>query len=318
MSTIEKAFDRMAKKGPPPKVHAEDGFEQQLVADSREPVSSEPSPVASAPGADFASAEPRGGIDERVREPDLEIQKLNNELLLSPAGGRSRTAEEFRMIKRPLLTNAFDRRARAEKHPNLIMVTSSVQGEGKTFTSLNLAVSITMELDSTVLLIDADVAKPGLSRTLSISDKPGLIERLADETKDLDQMLLRTDIPKLTVLPAGQKHKRSTELLASGAMRRLLEEVATRYDDRIILFDSPPLLETSEAGVVASQMGQVVVVVEHESTSQVIVKEALSQFENTDNVYLLLNKCKENIFSGKYGYGYGYGYGYSYGSYGEK
>jgi receptor protein-tyrosine kinase len=101
-------------------------------------------------------------------------------------------------------------------------------------------------------------------------------------------------------------------------MRRLLEEVATRYDDRIILFDSPPLLETSEAGVVASQMGQVVVVVEHESTSQVIVKEALSQFENTDNVYLLLNKCKENIFSGKYGYGYGYGYGYSYGSYGEK
>jgi Mrp family chromosome partitioning ATPase len=163
--------------------------------------------------------------------------------------------------------------------------------------------------------VDADVAKPGLSKTLNIREKPGLIEHLVDGRTDLSEMLLRTDIPKLTVLPAGQKHKRSTELLASGNMKKLLDELSSRYPDRIVLFDSPPLLETSEASVLASLMGQVLVVVESETTSQVIVKEALSQFADMDNVYLILNKCKENMFSGRHGYGYSYGYGY--GSYGE-
>jgi protein-tyrosine kinase len=214
------------------------------------------------------------------------------------------------MIKRPLLVNAFDDRAAHQSHPNLIMVTSAVQGEGKTFTTLNLAVSITMELDSTVLLVDADVARPGLSRTLGIDGRPGLLERLASEQTGLAGLLLRTDIPKLTVLPAGRRHKRSTELLASGGMRRLLDELASRYSDRIVLFDSPPLLETSEASVLASQMGQVVIVVESESTSQVLVKESVAQFENTENVYLVLNKCRKGLFAGHYGYGYGYGYGY--------
>ncbi len=251
---------------------------------------------------------------EDGEENILPLTKLNPGLLLSPEGGRTRTAEEFRVIKRPLLVKAFDRRSEGHQHSNLIMVTSAVQSEGKTFISLNLAISIAMEMDSTVLLVDADVAKPGLSRILQVPERPGLIEQLTDEHDELADLLIRTDIPKLTVLPAGERHKRSTELLASIRMRALLDEMASRYSDRIVLFDSPPLLESTEAFVLASQMGQVVMVVESESTSQMVVKEALSQFEDLGNVSLVLNKCKENIFtnllSGKYsGYGYGYGYG---------
>jgi receptor protein-tyrosine kinase len=229
-------------------------------------------------------------------EPVLKIKDKVSDLILSPDGERSRTSEEFRVIKRPLLVNTFNRDAADGKQGNLIMVSSSVKGEGKTFTSLNLAMSIAMDLDSTVLLVDADVAEPGLSKALGVKDKPGLIEHLDDQQRDLSRLLLRTDIPNLTILPAGRRHKRSTELLAGRAMKRLVHELANRYPNRIVLFDSPSLLQTSEASVLASLMGQVLIVVEYEMTSQVIVKEALSQFENVDNVYLILNKCKDNIF----------------------
>lgn len=251
------------------------------------------------------------------------VTGLENGLYLSPDEGRSRTADEFRIIKRPLLVKAFAGAGGEHSHSNLIMVTSSVQSEGKSFVTLNLAISIAMEMDSTVLLVDADVARPGLSKRLHIIERPGLIEKLTDDRSEMQELLLRTDIPKLTVLPAGERHKRSTELLASQKMGELLDEMASRYSDRIVLFDSPPLLESTEASVLASQMGQVVVVVEAESTSQMLVKETLSQLDSLDNVSLVMNKCKENvftrIFSGKYsGYAYGYGYGYGYGYEEEK
>jgi Mrp family chromosome partitioning ATPase len=177
---------------------------------------------------------------------------------------------------------------------------------------------MTLELDCWVLLIDGDVAKPGLSRRLGIADEPGLIEHL-DEGVDLADLTLNTDIPKLSILPAGRRHKQSTELLASSTMRRLLNEVATRYPDRIVLCDSPPVLSTSESPVLASLMGQIVVVVEHESTPQGLVKETMAQIGRKDNVYMLLNKCKSSLLSGKYGYGYGCGYDYgSGGDYGAE
>jgi len=268
MSIIEKAAQRLTERNDRP--------------DARPPPVDLPDPGA-ALGGEFVPPRSRanGGngsdpMPAPSAEPVIKLRELGIEMLMSPEGGRTRTAEEFRMIKRPLLVNAFDRNAGHQAHPNLIMVTSSVQGEGKTFTSLNLAVSITMELDSTVLLVDADVARPSLSRGLRVGDRPGLLDYLVDERSDLSSLLLRTDIPKLTVLPAGTRHKRSTELLASGTMRRMLDELASRYSDRIVLFDSPPLLETSEASVLASQMGQVVIVVESESTSKASSGRVLS------------------------------------------
>jgi exopolysaccharide/PEP-CTERM locus tyrosine autokinase len=242
----------------------------------------------------------------------LPIHGLGLEGFISPQTERSRTAEEFRMIKRPLLQKAFAEPRAVGEHPNLIAVTSSVAGEGKTFTSLNLAISIAMELDRTVLLVDADLANPGLSRLLRAQDLPGLTERLLDDKVALRDLLWRTDVPKLTLLPAGRRHRRSTELLASNTMKGLLDELATRYPDRVVLFDSPPLLATSEASVLAEQAGQVCLVVESATTPQFLVKEALGLLRHQERVSLVLNKTRDELLSGRRGYYYGYRYGYGY------
>jgi exopolysaccharide/PEP-CTERM locus tyrosine autokinase len=263
------------------------------------------------------SAEMAGRAEEPLSGPSqtavLPIHGLGLEAIISPQTERSRTAEEFRMIKRPLLQRAFSEQAATGERPNVIAVTSSVAGEGKTFTSLNLAISIAMELDRTVLLVDADLANPGLSRLLKAQDLPGLTERLLDDNVDLRSLLLRTDVPKLTLLAAGRRHRRSTELLASNAMKGLLDELATRYPDRVVLFDSPPLLATSEASVLAEQAGQVCLVVESATTPQFLVKEALGLLRHQDRVSLVLNKTRDELLSGRRGYYYGYRYGYGYG-----
>ena len=190
------------------------------------------------------------------------------------------------------------------------MVTSAVAGEGKTFTSLNLAISMAMEMDRTVLLVDADVARPGLSRLLRMVDRTGLIDYLGNVPGNLGKVMLRTDVPKLTVVPAGSRDVRSTELLGSNSMRHLLNEIALRYPDRIVLFDSPPLLETSEAAVLANQMGKVILVVESAVTSQYLVKEAIAQVDSVEKVSLILNKTYSSMLFSRYAYGYSYGYGY--------
>ena len=133
-----------------------------------------------------------------------------------------------------------------------------------------------MELDNTVMLVDADVARPTLLKTLGLNPQRGLLDVLVDESIDLPQVLLRTNVEKLTILPSGTQHPRATELLASDAMVRLLEEMASRYSDRIIIFDSPPLLVTTEARALASHMGQAVIVVKAESTAQADVRHALA------------------------------------------
>ena len=256
--------------------------------------------------------------DKATEDPDILISKLGIEGVLSSKGGRSRLAEEYRLIKRPLLVKAFHNVNENEAntgilHNNVLMVSSSVAGEGKTFTSLNLAISIAMEMDQTVLLIDSDLAKPGLSRLLDIRGQQGLTDYLSGGVKDIGKLLKRTDIPKLTVLGAGSSHNRSTELLASKTMANLLDELAQRYPDRMIIFDSPPLLATTESVVLSRQMGQICLVVESGSTPQYMVKQALGSLHSTENVSLILNKVKPDLLSTGYGYGYGYGYGQGYG-----
>ena len=191
------------------------------------------------------------------------------------------------------------------------MVTSSLSGEGKTFTSINLAMSMAMEMEKSVLLIDADVAKPEVSTRLGVQAKAGFTEVLSGQMR-LKDVLIKTDVPNLILLPAGHRHVKATELLASAAMRDLAEELATRYSDRIIIFDSPPLLMTTEARVLAALMGQIVVVVEESRTPQPVVKEALGMLDSCEVVGLVLNKSKRPGGADYYG-GYGYGYGYGYG-----
>ena len=213
--------------------------------------------------------------------------------LVTAAGGRTALVEDFRIIKRPLLNRAFAARGPGDKPGNLIMITSSLPGEGKTFCSINLAMSIAMELDHTVLLIDADVARPSVLRTLGLPAHRGLMDLLLDDKLDMADVMLRTNVPTLTILPAGTSNPRATELLASQAMTNIVYEIANRYPDRIVIFDSPPLLLTTEAHVLAHHMGQIVLVVEAEGTTQHAVKESLRQLEGCNNVNLIYNKTRE-------------------------
>ena len=224
---------------------------------------------------------------------ELDLAKMRDMGMVTAAGGRTTLLEEFRIIKRPLLKRAFGERAGGEMPPNLIMITSSLPGEGKTYCAINLAMSIAMELDHTVLLVDADVARPSVLRTLGLPAQRGLMDILVDDKLDLSDVLLRTNVDTLSILPAGTSTPRATELLASSTMSSLVTEIANRYPDRVVIFDSPPLLLTSESRVLASHMGQIVVVVEAQTTTQHAVKEALHKLEGFKNVNLIYNKTRD-------------------------
>ncbi len=222
--------------------------------------------------------------------------------LLVPGQPRSQLEEEFRIIKRPLLENVRQEGPMRPNRANLIMVTSAVAGEGKTQTSLNLAISIAMELDHTVLLVEADVLRPSALARVGVQASHGLLDLLETPQTQLPDVLLRTNIPKLTLLPAGTASSRSTELLASDAMDHLLSELASKYTDRIIIFATPPLLSTTESRVLASHMGQVVLVTEANNTPVSLVKQAYATVENHPLVLGLLNKYRGPKGSTAYGY----------------
>ncbi|MDD2882819.1 MAG: XrtA-associated tyrosine autokinase [Rhodoferax sp.] len=255
---------------------------------------------------------PNEQFGQTSRQITIDMDALVASGIVSPNAPRSQIADQYRVVKRPLIKNAMGKGASLIKHGNLIMVTSALPGEGKSFTALNLAMSIATELDNTVMLVDADVARPSVMRMLGLPNGPGLLDLVLDESADLSSVLLKTNIDKLTILPSGSPHPRATELLASDAMIRLLEDIATRYSDRIIVFDSPPLLPTTEARVLATHMGQIVVVVHAGKTLQSEVRQALATIESCPVKLLLLNKAN-TLFKGGYGYGYGYGSGYGYG-----
>jgi receptor protein-tyrosine kinase len=241
------------------------------------------------------------------RHCDINLARLRLAGMITPDDVKSQIAEEFRIIKRPLIMNAFQGSTAATHNRNLIMVTSSFPGEGKSFCSINLAMSIAMEMDHRVLLVDADVAKPSLPGFLGLEADRGLLDVLLDSSLGLSDVMIKTNVEKLTLLPAGRGHRHSTEILASEAMNRLLQDLASRYRDRIIIFDSPPLLATTESRVLAGRVGQIVMVVESDKTTQEALREALQQIESCELISLLLNKSNSSSGTDYYGYVGGYG-----------
>lgn len=219
----------------------------------------------------------------------IDFERLAAMQYVDPATPQSQIANEFRVVKRPLLLGVASNTAATERS-NLIMVTSSVPGEGKTFVAVNLAISLAMEVDRTVLLVDADVARPSVLSRLGLPPSDGLLDLLSNPSLDFSDVLLRTNIDKLSILPPGSQQARATELLASDGMRRLLDEMAGRYPDRIIVFDAPPLLPSPEARVLATHMGQVIVVVEADRTPEKSLLQALATVESCPRVLPLLNK----------------------------
>jgi protein-tyrosine kinase len=262
-----------------------------------------PQPALSDESATYV---PKGGAS---RHTVLDMVALADGGIVTPETARSQLGSELRVLKRPLLQNVLGKGAARVKNANLIMITSAVPGEGKSYLAANLAMSLAMELDHTVLLVDADVERPSLPRVLGFEDGKGLLDVLLDAQLDLSQVILRTNVEKLSILPAGTHHPRATELLASAAMNKLLAEMAQRYPDRIIIFDSPPLLVTTEARVLAGHMGQVILVVRADSTSHAEVKHAVAALEICPVKMVVLNQTTGHFDGHGYGYGYGYGYG---------
>ncbi len=318
MSIIEKAANRLGQARPadaaeatiPPAPAAAPVAEAVHAA----PAAAAPAAAPAAPAAPaaapvmpaLAAMQPHGDASRRsTHTVELDLMRMHESGLVTAAGGRTALVEDFRIIKRPLIKRAFGARKPGDNPGNLIMITSSLPGEGKTFCAINLAMSIAMELDHTVLLVDADVARPSVLRTLGLPAQRGLMDILLDDNVDMADVMLRTNVNTLSILPAGTSSPRATELLASHMMKNLVNEIANRYPDRIVIFDSPPLLLTSESHVLASNMGQIVLVVESERTTQHAVKESLRQLDGLSNVNLIYNKSRE--FPGTETYDYHYG-----------
>ena len=254
----------------------------------------DPAPVVAIPVSAHAAI--------HTRRTELDLNRLAARGFVTPNAPKSQLADEFRVIKRPIIRNALGRDGVNIKNRNLVMVTSALPAEGKTFTAVNLAMSVAMEYDNTVLLIDGDVAHPTLPSLLGVPSEPGLLDLLTRDDLDVADALVRTNVDKLTVLPAGSRHRRATELLASEQMANLLRELALRYSDRIIIFDSPPLLATTEARVLASLMGQIIMVVAADTTTQNTVNQALSTIESCEIVMMMLNKARQTEVGSYYGY----------------
>lgn len=237
---------------------------------------------------------------------EVDREALRNEGLLAPEQDVAMLANQYRAIKRPLIRHAFGKRATKVKDGNLIMVTSALAGEGKTFTSINLALSMAQERDHSVVLVDADVAKPHVSTIFGVSEEPGLLDLLEDSSLTPQSLVMATDVERLFVLPAGSPRVNSTELLASDQMEVVAHALASIAVQPIVIFDSPPLLQTSESSVVAALAGQVLVVVRAGQTSQQAVTSALDMLGEEQAVNLVLNQATEA--GGGYHYGFDYGY----------
>jgi protein-tyrosine kinase len=256
--------------------------------------------------------EPSWRTGQRRNYLEINIQALRAAGFVTANDAESMLVHEFRILKRPIIRNARMNGPATIKNGNLVMVTSALPGEGKSFCALNLAMSIAMEVDSTVLLVDADVVAPGLPDLLGIPPTRGLMDILTKKELDIGDVLHHTNVDRLSVILSGTQKLSAAELLASEAMAALLDEISSRYSDRIIIFDSPPLLATTESRALANHMGQIIVVVEADKTTKGVLESALETIEGCDVVMMVLNKATDSDlgpYGGYYGSSYGYGYG---------
>lgn len=263
---------------------------------------------------DFAPQQPRPKIvtprPAALAEPRIEdapftgeVQKLQRTGTVDWEGARTPIMEEIRLIKRRLLSRAFHEEATAGELSRLVMVTSAKPGEGKTFTSINLALSIALEEDYDIVLVDADITRQSLRRKLGLKQARGFIDLLLDPSLSLSDVMVRTDIPRLSILPAGMVSGRAPELMAGSRMRGMIESIADRFPGRIILFDAPPCLVSSDASTLASHVGQALVVVEADQTQEREVSAALQMIAKCPDISLVLNKARPGQSTSYGGYG---------------
>jgi len=271
-------------------------------------------PPAEADGKGYGSVAAAGAARRRESPagptPELAVPIDQNALraagMLPPAHQEHEIAQQLRRIKRPLINNALGRGVTALPRGNLIMITSAVPGEGKTFMSLNLALSMRLEEDTTVLLVDGDFVNPRITQILGLESRPGLLDIVKDATIAPESVIVPTDLPGLAFLPAGRQEANATELVASARMHQVVTKLGSDDPARLVLFDSAPLLVTTEAQALAHFAGQVVLVVHADHTPQHVVFDAVEALAEDKPAFLVLNQITRHSHSGYY-YEYGSG-----------
>jgi exopolysaccharide/PEP-CTERM locus tyrosine autokinase len=282
---VDKALDRARKSG----------MTQSTGAAGAVPPGVVPLPIVDAVGSS-------GKISKRLT---VDIASLRAVGCIAEESQGRQFAGHYREIKRPLIEKALSVQASDSGiEPLLIMVTSALPGDGKTFTSINLALSMARERDVSVLLLDADVQKADVSNVFGLKGEPGLLNALNDETIDVESLILRTNLPGLSLLPAGAPAEGATELLSSKRMRHIVSSLIARSPRRIVLLDSPPLLITSEARALIKIAGQIVLVIRADKTPRRAVQDAMNLFDEQQRVGLVLNDTRRGLTQGYYGYGY--------------
>jgi protein-tyrosine kinase len=290
--------------------------QSQQAANARSPVARSSAPqtaVVEVPvSAPAATAAPRRELGNPVNRKIVNREALRQAGLLPPEHESRQIELQFRTIKRPLIRRAFSEEAIAagDHLKRSVMVSSALPGDGKTFTTLNLALSMARERDHGVILVDGDVAKPHMSKLFNASYEQGLLDVLQNPALSVESVLLPTDVNGLTVLPVGRQSEQATELLASARMREVIQNLVELDPNGLVIVDSPPILLTSEARVLASLFGQVVLVVRAGNTPQQAVLDAIALLGEGAQVNLVLNQALHAGEGSYYGYGSRYGYGY--------
>lgn len=298
MSIIERVLDRM-ERNRPQRASVSSVARQQ---EDDESYLEQHADIDVAPGRGFKDKyRPNVQAKRTSRTVDINYNYLKKLGILVPKTNNIMLSEQYRRIKRQILSNAFDTGNKKIRNPNLVLITSAAPEEGKSFTSLNLAFSVTNEFNNTALFIDADLPRHSSTNRLGLSDEEGLTDYLLDESKNISDILLRTDIPNLSIITTGKKKDWTPEILASKRMSRFLDELSQRYHDRLVIIDAPPLLQDSSVGVLSRIVGQVILVVEAEKTPQHVVQEAVESIEDAQYIGLILNKSNQRDES-KYNY----------------
>lgn len=258
--------------------------------------------------SDHAPTIPSAAMITHQRTVPVDRQWLRDGGFIVPGAPPSALSEEFRLVKRQLLLRALGgQKADPVHNGRLILICSAQPNEGKTFCSVNLALSMASETDIEVLLVDADVAKPEVLSTLGLPGGMGLMDALADPSIDAEQLVIKTDVPNLSVLPAGRQSNHDTELLASSRTRTLIDNLAARHPRRIVLFDSAPALAASPASVLALHVGQILLVVRADQTTEGELRDALMLIDSCPNIQLMLNAVTFAGSNRRFGSYYGYG-----------
>jgi protein-tyrosine kinase len=296
MSLVEQAISRMRRSG------SAETVEKTTPA---APVAASSAPIAAPVTPPVAERAPS------ARRLTVDISGLRAGGYLPEEAKDRQFAEHYRQIKRPLIQRALANEGTASGDARVIMVTSALPGDGKTFTSINLAFSLARERDISVLLVDADLPKPHVSRIFGLQKEPGLMDALVDESIAIESLVVTTNVRGLSILPAGNPAEGIAELLHSDRMRQMTARLCGQDPKRIVLLDSPPLLVTSEGPALTSLAGQVVLVVRAGQTPSRAIVESVSLIGEGRVGGIVLNEAPAQATAGYY-----YGYG-SYGSYGD-